>query len=503
MLIDGRGYEMANTQELKQSLARKAAILQGDAERIAKQHADGKLTARERVEKLLDEGSFVELDALVSKGQDYAGVVTGYGTVQDRPVYVFAQDFTVHGGAMGSMQAKKICKVLDLAQKTGAPVIAMCDSAGVRIDEGADAMNAYARIYARMARLSGVCPMIALVLGPVCGGAALIAQIADIAIEAADVGRLMVYGPQVVSAVTGKTVDAVQLGGADNMAKQGGVAMTAANEAEAIALTASLLDLLPGCNMEDAPIMDTDDLNRVLPEIDAGDSQALLEGMADDGVFQELYASWGTEIRVALARVGGRTCGLVVSNAAENNGELAPAAAAKAARFVRFCDCYTIPVVSLINSRGVQVPSASSQSWTMITLSQLLYAYAEATTPKVSVVVGNAIGQAYVAMGGKANADVTYAWPDAVISALTPEAAVQVLYTDELKNDSKPALETRAELEKRFASEVADASAAAASGMIDDVILPAETRKYVIAALEMLSSKRDSNPPKKHGNLPL
>ena len=301
MLIDGRGYEMANTQELKQSLARKAAILQGDAERIAKQHADGKLTARERVEKLLDEGSFVELDALVSKGQDYAGVVTGYGTVQDRPVYVFAQDFTVHGGAMGSMQAKKICKVLDLAQKTGAPVIAMCDSAGVRIDEGADAMNAYARIYARMARLSGVCPMIALVLGPVCGGAALIAQIADIAIEAADVGRLMVYGPQVVSAVTGKTVDAVQLGGADNMAKQGGVAMTAANEAEAIALTASLLDLLPGCNMEDAPIMDTDDLNRVLPEIDAGDSQALLEGMADDGVFQELYASWGTEIRVALA----------------------------------------------------------------------------------------------------------------------------------------------------------------------------------------------------------
>lgn len=494
---------MANTQELKQSLARKAAVLQGDTERIAKQHADGKLTARERVEKLLDEGSFVELDALVSKGQDYAGVVTGYGTVQERPVYVFAQDFTVHGGAMGAMQAKKICKVLDLAQKTGAPVIAMCDSAGVRIDEGADAMNAYARIYARMARISGVCPMIALVLGPVCGGAALIAQIADIAIQAADVGRLMVYGPQVVSAVTGKTVDAKQLGGAENMAKQGGVAMTVANEDEAIALTASLLDLLPGCNMEDAPMIDSDDLNRVLPEIDAGDSQALLEGMVDDGAFLELYPAWGKEIRVALGRIGGRTCGLVVSNAAENDGELAPAAAAKTARFVRFCDCYSIPVVSLINSRGVQVPSASSQSWTMITLSQLLYAYAEATTPKVSVVIGNAIGQAYVAMGGKANADVAYAWPDAVISALTPEAAVQVLYAEELKADSKPALETRAELESKFASEVADASAAAASGMVDDVIDPKDTRKYVIAALEMLSSKRDSNPPKKHGNLPL
>ena len=494
---------MANTQELKQSLQRKAAILQGDAERIARQHAAGKLTARERVAKLLDEGSFVELDALVSKSQDYAGVVTGYGTVQERPVYIFAQDYTVHGGAMGTMQAQKICKVLDLAQKTGAPVIAMCDSAGVRIDEGAAAMNAYAAVYAKMARISGVCPMIALILGPVCGGAALIAQIADITIQSADVGSLMVYGPQVVSAVTGETVDAKQLGGADNMASQGGVALTAANEDEAMALTASILELLPGCNMEDAPMFDSDDLNRELDNVDAGDSDALLAGMADDGLFREFYPAWGKELRVALARIGGRTCGLVVSNAAEQDGELAPAAAAKAARFVRFCDCYSIPVVSLINSRGVQVPKAKAQSWTMITLSQLLYAYAEATTPKVSVVVGNAIGQAYVAMGGKANADVTYAWPDAVISALTPEAAVQVLYTEELKADSKPALESRADLEAKFASEVADAASAAASGMVDDVIEPKETRKYVIAALEMLSSKRDSNPPKKHGNLPL
>ncbi len=494
---------MANTQELKQALARKAAILQGDTGRIAKQHAAGKLTARERVTKLLDQGSFVELDALVSKGQDYAGVITGYGTVEDRPVYLFAQDYTVHGGAMGVSQAQKVCKVLDLAQKTGAPVIALCDSAGVRIDEGAEAMNAYAMIYQKMARLSGVCPMIALILGPVAGGAALIAQIADISIQAADVGQLMVYGPQVTSAVTGVSVDAKALGGAENMATQGGVSITAATEEEAFATLAVLLDLLPGCNMEDAPQVDADDLNREMEDIEAGDSEGLLSAMADNGVFQELYPQWGKEIRIALARIGGQTAGLVVSNAAEHDGELAPAACAKAARFVRFCDCFSIPVVSLINSRGVQVPSAKAQSWTMITLSQLLCAYAEATTAKVSLVVGNAIGQAYIAMGGKANADVTYAWPDAVISALTPEAAVQVLYEDELKADQKPALESRAELEAKFASEVADAVSAASTGMVDDVIEPAQSRKYVIAALEMLSSKRDSNPPKKHNNMPL
>ena len=496
-------FEMSNTQDLKQVMARKEAILRGDAERIAKQRAAGKLTARERVLKLLDQGSFVETDALVSRKEDYAGVVTGYGTVQDRPVYVFAQDFTVHGGAMGEMQAKKICKVLDLAQKTGAPVVALCDSAGVRVDEGAAAMNAYARIYARMARMSGVCPMIALVLGPVVGGAAMIAQLADVSIEAASVGQLMVYGPQVVSAMTGKTYDAKALGGAKAMAEQGGVSLTCETEDEAIALAVQVLDLLPGCNAEDAPIVDTDDMNRILPAVDAADAAGLMGAMADAATYVELYKEWGKALRVALARVGGRSVGLVVSDAKENDGMLTPAACAKAARFIRLCDCYNLPVVSLVNSKGVAVPDAKAQSWTMITTAQLLYAYAEATTAKVSVVVGNAIGQAYVAMGGKANADVAYAWPGAVISALTPEAAVQVLYVDDLKADKRPALESREALEEKFAAEVADGVSAAQAGMIDDVIDPVETRKYVIAALEMLASKRDSNPPKKHGNLPL
>ena len=493
---------MANMQDNQTAARRRAAILQGDAERIAKQHADGKMTARERIARLLDEGSFVETDVLVSRNNDYAGVVTGYGTVEDRPVYVCAQDFTVHGGAMGVQHAGKILKVLDMAEKTGAPVLFLCDSAGVRLDEGAAAMNAYAEGYARMSRLSGVCPMIALILGPVCGGAALMAQLADISIQSDSAGRLMVYGPQVVSAVTGKTVDAKALGGAENMAKQGGVALTAKDENEAFAFASILLQLLPGCNMEDAPEVDTDDLNRLVETEDAADADGLLKDMSDNGVYLELFGSYGTALRPALARVGGYTCGLVVSGS-EQDGELTPTACAKAARFVRFCDCYSIPVVSLINSKGVQVPEANVQSWTMITLSQLLFAYASASTPKVSVITGNAIGQAYVAMGGKANSDVTYAWPGAVISALTPEAAVQVLYTDELKADTKPALESRAELEAKFASEVADAVSAAAAGMIDDVIEPKETRKYVIAALEMLASKRETAPVRKHSNLPL
>ncbi len=497
------GDIIMSEQNLKQVLAKKQSILQGDAERIAKQRAAGKLTARERVAKLLDAGSFVETDALLSCKGDYAGVVTGYGTVQDRPVYVFAQDFTVHGGAMGKMQAQKITKVLDLAQKTGAPVLALCDSAGVRIDEGAEAMNAYASVFTRLAKLSGVVPVVALVLGPVVGGAAMIAELADVTIQAETVGQLMVYGPQVMCAMSGKDVDAKAVGGAKTMAAQGGVALTAKDEEEAIALAVQVLDYLPGCNAEDAEIVETDDINRILPVLDPEDADSVLAAMADGGAYVELYKDYGKEVRVALTRLGGRSVGLVVSNAKVNDGMLTAQSASKAARFIRLCDCYSLPVVSMINSKGVAVPTVDEQVSVMKATTQLLYAYAEATTAKVSVVMGNAIGQAYVAMGGKCSADVTYAWPGSVISALTPEAAVQVLYADELKKDKKPALESRTALQEKFAEDVADGVAAAAAGMVDDVVDPAETRKFAIAALEMLASKRESNPPKKHGNLPL
>ncbi len=481
---------MAKTQGLEQVLARRRAILQGDADRIAKQRADGKLTARERIEKLLDPGSFVELDALLSKNGDYAGVITGSGTVQDRPVYIFAQDFTVHGGAMGEMQAQKVCKLLDMAAANPAPVIALCDSAGVRVDEGARAMNAFARIYGKLTRLES--PVLALILGPAIGGAALMAQLADIAIQAENVGQLMVYGPMVVSAMTGRTLSAKDVGGAKAMAAQGGVALTAPDEDGVFALAAQVLDFLPTSCGFGTDVIDSDDLNRLLPETEADDAAALLQGIADNGAALELYPAWGREIRVALARVGGYACGLVVSDARVNEGELAPDAARKAAQFVNMCDYYGLPVISLINSRGIQVPDEKSQADTMQAAAGLLNAYATSDTAKISVVVGSAIGQAYVAMAGKDYADVTYAWPGALISALTPEAAVQVLYSKELREGTGDPLASREALTDKFVADVADAVSAAADGMIDDVIEPAQTRKYVIAALEMLAGKNGS-----------
>lgn len=287
------------------------------------------------------------------------------------------------------------------------------------------------------------------------------------------------------------------------MAAQGGVSLTAKTEDEALALAVKVLDLLPDCNMGDSPLLDVDDMNRLLPEVDRNDGHRLLNALADQGTALELFHGYGDELVVALGRLGGRAAGFVISNAQADEGYLTPAGSEKAARFIRLCDCFSLPVVSLINSKGVAVPDAAHQAEAMKASAQLLYAYAEATCPKISVVVGHAIGQAYVAMGGKANADVCYAWPGAVISALTPEVAVQVLYAKELAASEGSALEARLKLETAYAQQVADGMAAAAQGMVDDVCAPADTRKLVIAALEMLASKRDQNLPKKHGNMPL
>lgn len=494
---------MVNRQDVADTTAKRLAILKGDEQRVANQLKAGKLLARERAEKLLDQGSFVELDTLVSAGAEGAGVVTGYGTVSERPVYLFSQDFTVHGGAMGEMQAKKILKVLELARKTGTPVVAMLDSAGIRLDEGAQGLNAYASVYAQMARMSGVCPMLALVLGPCVGAAAMMTQICDIAIMAGDVGALLIQGPQVLSAAFQKEYTLKSAGGADVMKKQGAVALVADNEEEAFTLAATLLDLLPGCNMEDAPIIDTDDMNRLLPETDWDDCFALLTQLMDNGTFVELYNDYGKALVVALGRMGGRTVGVVASNPKENEGRLTACASRKAARFVRMCDCYHLPVVSLINTAGVALVDVDKQQNLISASAQLLYAYAEATCTKLAVVTGNAIGQAFVAMGGKANADVTYAWPGAVISALSPDAAVAILNKKEINESTGNATEARRALSDAYKANVAGAINAAQSGMVDDVIDPSVTRQMLIASLEMLSSKRDATFPKKHGNLPL
>lgn len=496
--MEGR-TEMHNSQDLQKVLDLREAILAGSEQRLKEQRDAGKLTARERVEKLADAGSFVELFALVSQKDEGAGVITGYATIEERPVYIFAQDFTVRGGAMGKAQAAKITKLLDMALKTGAPVLAVMDSAGVRIDEGAQAMSAYSEIYQKLARMSGVCPIVSLVLGPCIGGAALLTQLADVSIVAEKVGQLMVFGPQVMAAMNGKAVKAEEFGGAQVAAQMGACALTAQTEEEAIAKAKQVLALLPASNLEDSEIVDTDDMGRLLPAIDPADADALVQALADAGSGIELYPDYGTHVKTVLCRMGGRTVAIVAAT-----GELCAACLQKAARFVRFADAFNIPVVSLLNTSGVKVESVNAQGWLFKAQAQLLYAYAEATTPKLAVVTGDAIGQAYVAMGGKANADVTYAWPGAVISALTPEAAVAVLYRDEVKADKALSVEdARAKYAGQYVEEVAGAVNAAKAGMVDDIIDPAATRAMLISALEMLASKRDSNPAKKHGNLPM
>ena len=491
---------MQNSQDLNQIQALRNALHKGDEKRVKAQRDLKKLTARERIEKIADVGSFVELYAFVSRQDEAAGVITGYATVQQRPVYLFAQDFTVHGGAIGKLQAQKINKLLDMALKTGAPVLMLCDSAGVRIDEGAEAMNAYAEIYRNMARLSGVCPMISLILGPCVGGAALLAQLSDISIMAKDVGRLMMFGPQVLSAMNGIDVDAVKVGGADMMAAQGGCTLVAANEEEAIAQAIKLLNLLPASNAEDADLLEADDMNRLLPTVDPADVDALLAHVLDAGTVVELTPAYENGMRTVMGRIAGRSVGVV----ATAGGYLTAGALQKAARFVHFMDCFNLPVISFVNTSGVKVNGLDAQSWLMNAQSQLLYAFATATVPKLAVITGNAIGQAYVAMGGKASADVTFAWPGAVISALTPEAAVAVLYADKVSADTASTPEaSRAKYASEFVKTAASAVVAAEAGLLDDIINPAETRKVLASALEMLASKRDYNPAKKHGNMPM
>lgn len=483
---------MGNEEQLQALRSLRGAVLAGDAERVAAQHAAGKSTARERIEKIFDAGSFVELDTLARDG----GAVTGYGTVHGRPAYCFAQDLAVSGGAMSRAQAAKAVKLLEMARVTGAPVITLCDSAGAKVAEGAGALAAYGDILAKMARLSGVCPMLCAVMGPCRGTAALFTQLADIAIEVKKTGELLLSSPLVLDAA------AQALGGADAMGAQGGVSLTAENEDEACALIVSLLDLLPSCSAEDAPLLERDDLNRALALCDASDGLALAAELADNGQMIALSPGYGKRCHTLLARVGGRTAGIVATDHTKDDGRLDAAACSKAARFVRFCDCYHVPVISLVHSDGLAVMEKDQQAWLMRAAGQMLYAYAEATTPKLAVVTGNAVGMAYTALCARPMADMTFAWPEAFIAPLTAETAARTLYTERVKAGEAPVEEQRAALEAEYKAE-SGAFAAAAAGLADDVIEPADTRKHLIAAMEMLDSKRDSNPPKKHGNLPI
>ena len=485
---------MSTLQDLNQVLSRKQAILESAG--VEKQKQSGKLSARERVSLLLDGGSFVEQSMLFAD----AGVVTGCGTVEGRPVYVIAQDFAVMDGAVGQKQAKKIVKVLELARKTGTPVVTLCDSNGARVGEGAAALEAYADIFAHMARLSGVVPMIAVVAGPCVGAAAMTAQLSDIVLVAKPAGALLVAGPQVLASTMGKDLKAEDLGGGKTAVEYGAAHLACESEEEAIASVKTLLGMLPANNLEDAPFAPEEDMNRLVEGLEAGaDGREVIAALADTGSVVELGKGF-TGAVTALGRMAGRTVAFVYTG----KGDTCDKRMNKITRFVRFADCYNIPVVSLVDSTGFELfPTIDRQMSVMKAASALVYAYSEATTVKVTLVIGNAVGAMYVAMGGSANADATYAWPGAVISPMTGEAAIQVMWKDQIKASQGDAVKAREELAAKYEAEVADGVCAATAGLVDDVIDPADSRKMVIAALELLSSKRDSNPPKKHGNMPL
>ncbi len=476
----------------KTVLEMREAVRAGDAAAAAKQHAAGRATARERIASLFDAGSFMEVDTL----RDGANCVAGFGTVHARPVYCFAQDHTLSGGAMTEAQAEKIVKVLDMARLNGGPVVAMLDSAGMKVTEGAASLPAYAKIFAKMTRMSGICPMITLVMGECRGAAALFTQVSDIAIQVKG-SALALHASKVMNSQKGVTLSDEALFGPGTMAGQGAVALEAGSEEEAVSLAISLLDMLPGSNLEDAPLSDEDDLNRTLIACDQEDARSLISQMADGGLYTELSSAYGTRAHTVLARVGGRAAGLIVCDHKEENGRLDAATCAKIARFVRLCDCYSMPVITLVHTDGLEVPSVNAQSWLMRTAGQMLYAYAEATCPKLAVIMGNAIGPAYVAMGGKAIADVVYAWEDAMIAPVTAEVAAAA-FDDAALAEGK----NRAQLENAYRASM-DAKHAAALGLVDDVIAPRDMRKTLIAAMEFLASKHDANPPRKHGNLPL
>ncbi len=477
---------MSELKDLKQAM-----LGAGGEQSVAEQHKAGKQTARERVTALLDPESFVEVGMFAS------GVVTGFGTVEDRPVYVYAQEYAKDFGAMDAAQADKIVRIMDLAVKTGAPVVALLDSAGADLTKGVSALDAYARIMAKTAQISGVVPQISVIAGPCAGGATAIPAMGDFVV-AANTAEMFVTGPQVVSARTGKDISAKELGGAETLDANGLAHLCAASEAEAFAQVRRLIALLPANNEEDAPMLMQDDLNRQLDIDSYYDAHDLLARVADFGDYLELQKGFGKSMVAALGRLGGRSVGFLANNPAQEDGALNDQACQKAARFVRMCDCFNIPVISFVNTAGQGTVTACENAKAIKGSAQLIGAYAEASVPKVSVICGQAIGSAYAAMGSRGlGADMVLSWPKAVIAPMDADAAVYVLQRDAIKA-GQDVEELKAAYQKDN-----DGFAAAKAGLVDDVIEPAATRQMVAAALEMLLGKREVALPKKHANLPL
>jgi methylmalonyl-CoA decarboxylase subunit alpha len=493
----------------------------GGQKRIDRQHAKGKLTARERLDVLLDEGSFVELEPFVTQQNDpdsegYLGdgVVTGYGTVDGRVVYVYAQDFTVQGGALGEMHSRKICRVMDLAASNGCPIIGLIDSGGARIQEGVKSLGGYAEIFKRNAQYSGVVPQISLILGPCAGGAAYSPALTDMIIMVDQQSFMFLTGPQVIKTVTGEETDFESLGGAQvHLSISGTAHLMTKDEEAALKLARHVLGYLPGNNIENPPPVPASDaadrltpsLNSLVPE-DPGLPYSMhkaIEAVVDQGSFLELQSGFAQNAVVGLARFDGQSVGVIAQEPSVMAGVIDIDAADKICRMVRFCDAFNLPLVTFVDSPGF-LPGVSQEHRGIIRHgAKVLFAYSEATVPKISIVTRKAYGGAYVVMSSKyLGTDINFAWPSAEIAVMGPEGATNILYRKQLAQAEHPE-EERQRLEAEYRHRYLNPYAAARAGYVDNVIEPAATRPAIISALKAIRNKSETHAPRKHGNMPV
>ncbi len=501
----------------------KKALLGGGEKRIESQHNKGKLTARERIELLMDEGSFEEIGMLVThRARDFGmekevylgdGVVTGYGTVNGRLVYVFSQDFTVFGGSLSETHAEKICKIMDLAVENGAPVIGLNDSGGARIQEGVVSLGGYADIFHRNVKSSGVVPQISAVMGPCAGGAVYSPAITDFILMVENTSYMFVTGPNVVKTVTHEEVTSEELGGAQTHATKSGVTHFAcANEVECIENIKQLLSYMPQNCEEDAPVYDYEladekrpTLNSIIPENpnQPYDMKEVIEEVVDTDSFMEVHKNYAENIVVGFARIGGRSIGIVANQPASLAGVLDIESSRKGARFVRFCDAFNVPLLVLVDVPGF-LPGTDQEWHGIITNgAKLLYALSEATVPKITVITRKAYGGAYDVMNSKhIGADMNYAWPTAEIAVMGAKGAAEIIFRRDIKDADNPEAVLK-EKEQEYTEIFANPYKAAARGYIDEVIMPEVTREKLIRAYKMLQNKVDVRPRRKHGNIPL
>lgn len=502
---------------------RKLSKQGGGEKRIEKQHAKGKLFARERIELLLDPGTFNELEPFTVQRGDHLGgpsndmtdgVVTGFGQIDGRTVYVYSQDFTIQGGALGEMQGKKIARLMDLAANTGNPIIGILDSGGARIQEGVYSLGAYAEIFKRNAIYSGVVPQISVIMGPCAGGAAYSPAVTDMIIMVDKKSFMFLTGPQVIKSVTGEDVDFESLGGAQVHLGLSGLAhMIGEDDKAALALARKAISYLPSNNAENPPVIPTDDdpnrmdeaLNKLIP-LDPNAPYSMHEAInmiVDQGSFMELQATFAQNAIVGFARMGGMSVGIVAQEPSHMAGVMDINSADKIARFVRLCDAFNVPVITLIDSPGFLPGVAQEHGGVIRHGAKVLFAYAESTVPKISVTTRKSYGGAYVVLSSKyIGTDVTLAWPSAEIAVMGPGGAANILYGRQIKEADDPEAE-RARLTEEYRETFLNPYAAARAGYVDDVIEPRETRQRIISSLRAIKDKSVSTPPRKHGNIPL